>query len=36
MNGAQGLLGKHVTASLTQLEDSKEAGVFKVNQTLSL
>lgn len=36
MNGAQGLLGKHVTASLSQREDSKEAEFFKGNQTLSL
>lgn len=36
MNGAQGLLGKPVTASLTQLGDSKEAELFKGNQTLSL
>lgn len=36
MNGAQGLLGKHVTASLSQREDNKEAEFFKGNQTLSL
>lgn len=36
VNGAQGLLGMHVTAGLPQLEESKEAGSFKVSQTLSL